>query len=137
MNSWKASAAIRRSYWDRIRFPNLDPNFSGVHSMKRTCFGLVFTGWLLLLGSSVAIAQRNGNGPVKVFILAGQSNMEGKAPNALLEHQATDSKTKDLFSHLRKDGQWIVRDDAFIKFLERKGTAMGDAMLDLMESSSQ
>jgi len=60
-------------------------------------------------------------GKVKVFILAGQSNMEGKAANALLDHQATDAKTKNLFTHLRKDGKWIVRDDVFIKFLKRKG----------------
>ena len=60
-------------------------------------------------------------GKVKVFILAGQSNMEGKANNKLLDHQATDAKTKDLFTHLRKDGKWIVRDDVFIKFLKRKG----------------
>ncbi len=60
-------------------------------------------------------------GRAKVFILAGQSNMEGKAQNALLDHQATDVKTKDLFKHLRKDGKWIVRDDVFIKFLNRKG----------------
>ena len=59
--------------------------------------------------------------PVKVFILAGQSNMEGKAPNALLDHQAADPKTKDLFAHWRKDDKWIVRDDVFIKFLDRKG----------------
>ncbi len=59
--------------------------------------------------------------PVKVFILAGQSNMEGKAPNELLDHQATDAKTKDLFAHLRKDGKWIERDDVFIKYLGRKG----------------
>lgn len=58
---------------------------------------------------------------VKVFILAGQSNMEGKAPNALLDRQADDPKTKDLFAHLRKDGKWIVRDDVFIKFLKRRG----------------
>lgn len=58
---------------------------------------------------------------VKVFILAGQSNMEGKAPNALLDHQATDPKTKELFAHLRRDGKWIIRDDVFIKFLDRKG----------------
>lgn len=58
---------------------------------------------------------------VKVFILAGQSNMEGKAPNALLDHQATDGKTKALFAHLRKNDQWMVRDDVFIKFLDRKG----------------
>ncbi len=59
--------------------------------------------------------------PVKVFILSGQSNMEGKASNKLINFQAEDDKTKDFFKHLRKDGQWIVRDDVFIKFLDRKG----------------
>ena len=58
---------------------------------------------------------------VKVFILAGQSNMEGKAPNALLDHQATNASTKALFAHLRKGDQWLVRDDVFIKFLNRTG----------------
>jgi alpha-galactosidase len=58
---------------------------------------------------------------VRVFILAGQSNMEGKAPNALFDHQATNPKTKELFAHLRKDDKWVVRDDVFIKFLERHG----------------
>lgn len=58
---------------------------------------------------------------VKVFILAGQSNMEGKAQNKLLEYQATAPKTKELFTHLRKDGEWIERDDVFIKYLNRHG----------------
>ncbi|MFN0021999.1 MAG: sialate O-acetylesterase [Pirellulaceae bacterium] len=59
--------------------------------------------------------------PVRVFVLAGQSNMEGKAPSTLFDHQATDSKTKDLFAHLRKDDNWAMRDDVFIKFLDRHG----------------
>ncbi len=59
--------------------------------------------------------------PVQVFVLAGQSNMEGKAPNTLLDFQATDPRTRDLFTPLRKDDQWIARGDVFIKFLERKG----------------
>lgn len=58
---------------------------------------------------------------VKVFILAGQSNMEGKAANTLLEHQANDSKTANLFAHFRKNGKWTIRDDVFIKFLDRCG----------------
>jgi hypothetical protein len=58
---------------------------------------------------------------VKVFILAGQSNMEGKAKNTLLDHQATDPNTEQLFAHLRKGDEWIVRDDAFIRFLDRNG----------------
>jgi hypothetical protein len=59
--------------------------------------------------------------PVQVFILAGQSNMEGKAQNVLLERQAVAPKTRDLFAHLRKKDQWIVRDDVFIKYLGRHG----------------
>ena len=47
--------------------------------------------------------------------------MEGKAQNPLLEHQATDAKTAELFAHLRADDDWIVRDDVFIQFLNRKG----------------
>jgi len=58
---------------------------------------------------------------VKVFILAGQSNMEGKAKNKLLDYQAEAPQTKQLFAHLRKDGEWIVRDDVFIKYLDRSG----------------
>lgn len=72
---------------------------------------------LLLIATPLAAAEK----PVKVFVLAGQSNMEGKAPDKLFEFQATDDKTKEHFAHLRKDGKWIVRDDVFIKFLDRKG----------------
>ncbi len=76
----------------------------------------------ILAASILASAgDARGKDKVKVFILAGQSNMEGKAKNSLLEHQATDPKTADLFKHLRKDGQWTVREDAWIKFFERHG----------------
>ncbi len=89
--------------------------------MSRILPAIVVVTCMLLLGWSTSVAQQPGNNAVKVFILAGQSNMEGKAANSLLEHQATDPKTKDLFAHLRKDGEWIVRDDVFIKFLNRSG----------------
>lgn len=59
--------------------------------------------------------------PIKVFILAGQSNMEGKAKMSLVEYQAAQPGTKGLYKHLRKDDAWIERDDVFIKFLDRKG----------------
>ena len=76
-----------------------------------TCFGL----GILVISSANAVET------VKVFILAGQSNMEGKAQNKLLEHQATDPKTAKLFSHLHKDGKWITREDVHIKYLKRHG----------------
>jgi hypothetical protein len=74
--------------------------------------------------SSVGLAQAaaaEAQKPVKVFILAGQSNMEGKAKVALLEYQVQQTATRELFQHLRKDDQWVERDDVWIKFLDRKG----------------
>jgi len=58
---------------------------------------------------------------VKVFILAGQSNMEGKAKVELLEYQVDQPETRDFFKHLKKDGKWVVRDDVWINFLNRRG----------------
>ncbi|MCU0979122.1 MAG: sialate O-acetylesterase [Pirellulaceae bacterium] len=74
-----------------------------------------------LVATAAAVLAADTAKTVKVFVLAGQSNMEGKAPNTLLDYQAEDPATKDLFQHLRQDGKWIVRDDVFIKYLERKG----------------
>jgi alpha-galactosidase len=78
---------------------------------------------LAILGASLLLVTPApaGEKAIKVFILAGQSNMEGKAPNELLEFQAKDEKTKQHFAHLRKDDKWIVRDDVFVKFLDRHG----------------
>jgi hypothetical protein len=76
--------------------------------------------WLvsLALCASAPLAHA---GPVKVFILAGQSNMEGKAKMSLLEYQVKQPATRPLFAHFEKDGKWAVRDDVWIKFLDRKG----------------
>ncbi len=77
----------------------------------------------LLIGLTLAASAASVGAAetVKVYILAGQSNMEGKAQNKLWEHQATDPKTSEFFAHLRSGDQWVVRDDVFIKFLGRSG----------------
>lgn len=64
---------------------------------------------------------RSAEKPVKVFILAGQSNMEGKARVELLVRQIKAAATHERFAHYQKDGKWIERDDVWIKFLDRKG----------------
>ena len=63
---------------------------------------------LLIVGALVGLAllgspagSQAADGKVKVFVLAGQSNMEGKAPNELLACQAEAPETKDLFKHLQ------------------------------------
>ena len=60
--------------------------------------------------------------PVKVFILAGQSNMEGKGKiDPLLNHQIKAPETRDFFAHFHKDGEYIEREDVWINYLKRRG----------------
>jgi alpha-galactosidase len=80
------------------------------HIASWSLIGLIALGPLAVAGDRV-----------QVFILAGQSNMEGKVQNRLLELQAEGEQTRELFAHLRRDGEWIIRDDVFIKYLERHG----------------
>lgn len=70
--------------------------------------------------------------PVKVFILAGQSNMEGAGAikgnaernggKGSLEYLVKDPATADRFAHLvDEQGDWVVRDDVWIWYFDRKG----------------
>lgn len=47
--------------------------------------------------------------------------MEGKAKVELLEYQVNQPETRDFFRHLKKNGKWIIRDDVWINFLNRRG----------------
>ena len=92
-------------------------------------FAAHWTPRLLIAGISLAtlFVLRPASGfaqegqVVAAYLLAGQSNMEGKAKNSLLDYQAGVEPTQQLFSHLRAEGRWVERDDAFIKFLKRSG----------------
>jgi len=86
--------------------------------------GVIF----LTLSAAATAADK----PVKVFILAGQSNMEGQGfikadPQrngglGSLECLTKNPARAAKFSHLLdKDGKWAVRDDVWIHYLDRKG----------------
>ncbi len=81
---------------------------------------------------ALATAADAADKPVQVFILAGQSNMEGHGvvkadPNrnggqGSLEHVAKSPATGERFKHLLDpEGGWAVRDDVWIHYLDRKG----------------
>jgi serine/threonine protein kinase len=61
------------------------------------------------------------NRPVKVFILAGDATMAGRAKVALLKYQAKQARTKEQFQHLLHDGKWVEREDVWVKNLQQKG----------------
>ena len=60
--------------------------------------------------------------PLKVFLLAGQSNMEGKGAVNTLDYLGEDPRHGHLLDGLKEeDGSWTVREDVWIWFLGRKG----------------
>jgi len=77
-------------------------------------------------------AAEPGKSPLKVFILAGQSNMQGhgRVPmdenknegKGTLEYMVRKSKQKELYKHtVDENGKWVVRDDVWISYMGKKG----------------
>jgi hypothetical protein len=82
----------------------------------------------LLLVSLTTLHAAEAMKPVKVFILAGQSNMEGhgvvdltgkdyNGGRGTLAMLMRDPDKTALFKHLKTaDGKWTVRDDVFVRY---------------------
>ncbi len=93
---------------------------------------LAFLLTLLSYGSIPAADASDPPKPVKVFILAGQSNMEGQAVADLdgkdynggkgtLKALFNDPAKSKLVKHLRTEtGAWAVRDDVWIRYRREK-----------------
>lgn len=93
---------------------------------------LPLTALLLLPGGATLSAFEEEPQPLKVFILAGQSNMVGAGVvqskpernegRGSLEYLVKSAATKQRYAHLvDEQGAWIERGDVWISFLERKG----------------
>ncbi|MEM9347874.1 MAG: sialate O-acetylesterase [Planctomycetota bacterium] len=76
-----------------------------------------------LLSFNAAASAEN---QVKVFILSGQSNMEGKASATTLEAviNNTEHNHNGVIKHLKYEGEWVKRDDVFVTYLDRKATEL-------------
>ncbi len=69
---------------------------------------------LVLVAMIAAVACAEDKKPVNVFLLVGQSNMQGKGSVKHLEELV--KAEPDKYGHLMKDGQWVKRDDVSIFF---------------------
>jgi len=68
-------------------------------------------------------AAAKGKKPVKVFLLVGQSNMQGKGSAKHLAELVKSQPKK--YGHLMKDGKWVKRDDVWGSFHARPGQRLG------------
>ena len=76
--------------------------------MKRSILGFCF---------AVVLAPFSGAAPLKVYILAGQSNMEGHAKLSSFDHIGMDPKTSPILEEMRgEDGESAVLDDVWITY---------------------
>ncbi len=95
----------------------------------------------VILVAGFAVAGVRADETIQVFILAGQSNMEGQGV-VDLNHpryynggkgtlEAVMRQSPEQYKHLKDEsGQWIVRDDVFVRFqtrheLKRGGLSIG------------
>lgn len=98
--------------------------------MKRRPSLAAWTAAVVALFAAVSAVRAADDGKTyKVFIYAGQSNARGKAPNKIADAQLADpsiqESVKDLYGPLRKDGKWIVRDDAFFNWEQQMDGVRG------------
>ena len=88
----------------------------------------VAAGLLALAQMGSAESAKKSDGKVKVFILAGQSNMEGHGAivgrpgkKGSLEVITKDPATAVKYKHLLdKDGKWVVRNDVLLSYYDTK-----------------
>ena len=77
---------------------------------------------VVIVGLLAGIASQAAAKPLKVFILAGQSNMEGHAAVSTFDHIGMDPKTAPLLKEMRNaDGTPRVCDNVHIAFFTSKG----------------
>jgi hypothetical protein len=72
----------------------------------------------VLLAAGAVLADAPAKGPWRVFILSGQSNMQGKGSIKHLEQLLADEKTAATYKHLRTGGKWTEREDVLIRFTD-------------------
>ena len=87
------------------------------------CISLMALGLVLLMIAPV-LAQKPA-GKLKIFILAGQSNMEGKGSVETMDFQLQDPAKKSRFAHLKNADGWVERDDVWIDYLGNNGQRHG------------
>ena len=79
----------------------------------------------VLLSAGVINAQTDAPEKLKIFILAGQSNMEGKGSVYTMKHQLTVPEKKERFDELQDGDGWVERDDVYIHYLGGRGRKTG------------
>lgn len=100
--------------------------------LRRYMFSFIKTSFVgLTIISCVLISQAQEKKPLKVFILAGQANMQGNASIATLGAVASDPQTKPMYELMcDSNGNLKEVDGVYISYLFEKGQGRGEPVVD-------
>jgi len=117
--------------------------------MQQALLTLTLLAVLVVTAGGNSLPASSSN-VVQVFILAGQSNMEGQGVvdmdhpryynggKGILNRVMADPKNTARYSHLKDaDGNWTVRDDVFVRFRNRSGVMAGGLTIGFTGYGSQ
>ena len=101
--------------------------------MKKQAMSKALAAAMAALTIAVSAAGAADDGKTyKVFIYAGQSNARGKAPTWVADAQLADpairDTVKDLYAPVRKDGNWVIRDDVFFNWPQTNRSPTGSRL---------
>ncbi|MFQ6131165.1 MAG: sialate O-acetylesterase [Armatimonadota bacterium] len=73
---------------------------------------------LVVIAGGAWAGETAAQGPWRVFVLSGQSNMQGKGAIEHLEQLLADENTAGPYRHLKADGKWTEREDVLIRYVD-------------------
>jgi alpha-galactosidase len=94
------------------------PRIRGLH---RVALAVII---LFALCPALSLAEENPD-KVKLFLLAGQSNMEGKGSVVVMNHQLSMPAKQARFTRYKDGDRWAERDDVSIVYLGNRGRRQG------------
>ncbi|MBC8148381.1 MAG: sialate O-acetylesterase [Verrucomicrobiaceae bacterium] len=75
---------------------------------------------LLILACGLSSGLNAEDKKLKVYILAGQSNMQGHCTTSVIENRLKDPKLKAGFEKYHQGGTFVKREDVFINHIEKQ-----------------
>ena len=119
-----ADVAVALWMLDRVTLPDFQHDLGKAHSMNR----IVAVPILVLMMSTMTLLGAEPNGKLKVFILAGQSNMQGHAKVTTFGYIGQDPATAPMLKEMQdENGRPRICDNVWISYLTggRNGNGEG------------
>ena len=92
---------------------------------------------LLIVAAPQFLSAQDSPAKLKIFILAGQSNMEGKGSVETMTRQLADPEKRSRFAHLQEGDQWVIRSEGRGTLRTQEVFVLQGALVDVSGAEAQ